>query len=90
MRWTELICAALALATAPAAAVPPVEAFGALPSIDLIALSPDGAQIALAVTDHNVRQVQVRDVASHKLVATVGQAIIMCSLRARRRRRLLG
>ncbi|MBV8972865.1 MAG: hypothetical protein JO290_11295 [Sphingomonadaceae bacterium] len=42
-----IVAAALALLIAvPAAAVPPPEAYGALPSVDLITLSPDGSLMA--------------------------------------------
>ncbi len=55
-----LLAAGIAVWAAAAAAMPPVEAYGQLPSVDLIALSPDGKRLALAVTGGGIREVQVR------------------------------
>ncbi len=64
-----LLAAGIAVGVATAAAgMPPVEAYGQLPSVDLIALSPDGTRMALAVTGHGAREVQVRTVADRQLV----------------------
>jgi dipeptidyl aminopeptidase/acylaminoacyl peptidase len=64
--------AALALGLAAGAtaqaAPPPLEAYGGLPSIDEVEISPDGSKLALAVSDGERRGVVVRsttDGASH-------------------------
>ena len=72
-------CGAIpALAAAPAAIPPalPLAAYGHLPSVDLIALSPDGSQFALVAGDATGQQLQVRMTSGSKVVAmaSVGKA----------------
>jgi len=58
-----------ALGTAvPAAATPPLEAYGHLPSVDMIEISPDGSKLALFVGDEHDRQIQIRSTADMKLL----------------------
>ncbi len=58
-RALSAIAMATVLATA-ASATPPIEAYGALPNIADVEISPDGNRIALLVGDAAVRQVQIR------------------------------
>nr|WP_295663787.1 alpha/beta fold hydrolase [Polymorphobacter sp.] len=58
-----MICGAV-----PAAAVPALEAYGHLPSVDEIEISPDGSKLAFFVGDEHDRQVQVRSTADMKLL----------------------
>ncbi len=65
------LCTAPALAAPPPAAVPvqlPLAAYGHLPSVELIALSPDGTQFALVTADAAGRQLQIRKTADNTLV----------------------
>ncbi len=73
--WRLAAVAALGLAAA-ARAVPPIAAFGHLPSVDLIAISPDGSKLAMVVSDAHGRQMQVRRVTDNGVihVANVGLA----------------
>ena len=69
-----ILALALALALAPvlsARVALPIEAYGQLPNVDLIALSPDGSQMAMAVTAQHLRQVQVRRVGDRSLVEVI-------------------
>ena len=71
MRGRWLAVALLAL-TGSARAAPPLAAFGHLPSVDLIALSPDGSKFAVAVGDEERRQIQVRSVSDQTLIQNIG------------------
>ncbi len=51
---------ALGLATPAIAAPPPLEAYGRLPAIEDVALSPSGAHFALVISDKDGRKVVVR------------------------------
>lgn len=68
IRPIALAAAASWLAVAPVMAVPALDAFGHLPSVDLIAISPDGSRTAMAVADEKTRAVQIRTTADMKLV----------------------
>jgi dipeptidyl aminopeptidase/acylaminoacyl peptidase len=67
------MCGATRAQTAPAP--PPVEAFGRLPGIIDVSISPDGARIALARHDSGVSAVQLYDIARNQILhtATVGE-----------------
>jgi dipeptidyl aminopeptidase/acylaminoacyl peptidase len=54
------------------AAAPALEAYGALPNVSNVEISPDGARIALLVGDATHRQVQIRSVSDHKLLSVNG------------------
>ena len=71
-----LACLALALAMVSSAhAAPPLEAYGRLPAIDLVSLSPSGARFALVARDGEERKVFVRRADGQpELVAPVGQS----------------
>ncbi len=75
MRWNILAAlAGLWLAFAPAAAAqapapPPLEAFGALPTLLDVALSPEGDRVALVrSTPDGARRIDVIDIASRQLI----------------------
>jgi hypothetical protein len=57
------VAAVLAAASAPAA---PLEAYGRLPIIETMSLSPDGRTIAYAATDGENRDVFIHDLATNK------------------------
>jgi dipeptidyl aminopeptidase/acylaminoacyl peptidase len=64
------------------AAAPSLDAYGALPSVSDVEMSPDGAEIALLVGDGAGRQLQIRATASHKLV--YGESIGVAKVRGLR------
>ena len=68
IKGTVAACAWLAIAGAAARATPPLAAFGHLPSVDLVAVSPDGSKAAMVVGDAAERQLQIRRVADRTLV----------------------
>jgi dipeptidyl aminopeptidase/acylaminoacyl peptidase len=54
--WCAFAMAGLVLAAAPArAAAPPVEAYGRLPAIETMKISPSGKLVAYVTTDHDTR-----------------------------------
>jgi dipeptidyl aminopeptidase/acylaminoacyl peptidase len=55
--------------TSAARATPPLAAYGQLPSIQDIAISPDGSHLAMMIADGPTLQVQIRDAVTHKLIA---------------------
>src|SRR5688572_27686114 len=65
---------ALCLTAAHAHTPPPVEAFGRLPSLIDVAISPDGARLALARSDESQQFVQVFDIAREQVVQTAAVA----------------
>ncbi|MEI6419298.1 MAG: S9 family peptidase [Sphingomonadales bacterium] len=70
MRHALALCALLAMVAAPAvAAPPPIAAFGQLPSISKITLSPDGSRWAAMVGSGASLQIQVRGVDDNKLLS---------------------
>ncbi|WP_245620191.1 alpha/beta hydrolase family protein [Phenylobacterium immobile] len=60
------LCAAVALSCAAAAA--PLEVYGRLPRIEDVAMAPDGAHLALTVTNGEAREVVVQQIADMKIV----------------------
>jgi acetyl esterase/lipase len=67
--WTGLGAAALALAAlSPPALGAPLAAYGNLPTIEQVAISPSGAQLALVVVKDDQRTIVIEDVATHKPV----------------------
>ena len=75
MRFRILAAAAAAL-WAHGAFAAPLELYGKLPTIETLALSPDGETIALIATDGETRRIIVNHLADRKvlLVAEVGNA----------------
>src|SRR5260221_14488271 len=53
----------------PPAIAAPIEAYGRLPSVDEIALSPDGSRLALVASGAQNRQLQIRNTTDLKLVS---------------------
>ncbi len=49
----------------------PLEVYGRLPAIDSAVISPDGANLALLVTNGDQRKVVIEDVATRKIVASI-------------------
>ncbi len=70
MKTTILVALALA-AAAPVVALPPPEAYGTLPSVDLITLSPDGSLMALATGPAKARRVDIRRTSDRALVQSL-------------------
>jgi hypothetical protein len=67
MRGQRWLAAVFAVFTgAPLLAAPPIDAFGQLPSLGDIALSPDGSRYAAIFGGPNGSEVQVREVVSGK------------------------
>ncbi|MES1156424.1 MAG: S9 family peptidase [Alphaproteobacteria bacterium] len=72
--WLALTAAALAQTPPPAnsSAPPPVEAFGNLPQVDSVAMSPDGTRVAMALSMNGQPSVAIIDVQSgHAMRAAV-------------------
>jgi dipeptidyl aminopeptidase/acylaminoacyl peptidase len=65
----------LAGAAMPAFAAP-LDAYGKLPTVERVAISPDGARIALEMTDGEKRTVAIENLAQHKVerVLAAGEA----------------
>ena len=63
------LCAALLTVLAVEARAAPLEVYGRLPTIESIALSPDGASLASIVTDGELRSLAVQNLADGKLIA---------------------
>jgi dipeptidyl aminopeptidase/acylaminoacyl peptidase len=61
--------AALLVLAAPAAAAPPISAYGQLPAMSGVVLSPDGTRYAAIVGDDKQTQIQVRTLADGKLIS---------------------
>jgi len=70
------LAAIVAALWAHAACAAPLEVYGKLPTIETLALSPDGETIALIATDGEARRIIVRHLADRKavVVAEVGNA----------------
>jgi dipeptidyl aminopeptidase/acylaminoacyl peptidase len=49
----------------------PLEAYGTLPSIESVSISPDGAMLAVAVTDGEQRRIVIRQIAPEKLLRVI-------------------
>ncbi|MEO7027031.1 MAG: S9 family peptidase, partial [Caulobacteraceae bacterium] len=64
------LCSMLPL-TGPASATPPLEAYGKLPMIEDAAIAPDGARVAMIVTNGEQRNVAVFTARDLKLVLNV-------------------
>src|SRR6516162_1595300 len=63
--------AAAAFAQAPAAAPPPLEAFGLLPALEEVQISPDGAHLAYVSSDGDERLLLVADRDTLKVGAVI-------------------
>jgi dipeptidyl aminopeptidase/acylaminoacyl peptidase len=79
MRWTLLAALATAVVTSAVGlqAAPSIEAYGKLPSLDLVRLSPSGERIAFVAVDGDTRKLFIRKVGGDAvLVDTVGKSKI--------------
>jgi dipeptidyl aminopeptidase/acylaminoacyl peptidase len=63
-----LLAALLLAAAAPAIAAAPLDAYGRLPTIEQVAISPNGQLLALDVTKGEQRNIVIQDIASRKIV----------------------
>ena len=67
-----LVMAAAVCAGAASAEVPPLSVYGRLPNVEQIEISPDGAKLAIAVTDGENRMLTIREAAeSGKLITAM-------------------
>jgi dipeptidyl aminopeptidase/acylaminoacyl peptidase len=66
-----IIGVVMALACGRSAGAAPLEAYGKLPFVDMIALAPDGKQLAYAATDGEKRQIVIRNLETGKVVGGV-------------------
>ena len=66
-RCVALVCVAAAAPLAAQVAAPPLEAYGELPAIEGVALSPEGSKIAVLVTVGGERMLAVFDEAMNPL-----------------------
>jgi dipeptidyl aminopeptidase/acylaminoacyl peptidase len=57
------------LASAPALAAPPLAAYGQLPGISNVEVSPDGTKWAAILGDETKAEIQIRELATNKLIA---------------------
>ena len=62
-----LLALGFGLAAGPAAAAP-LEAYGRLPSIEAVAISPDGAKLVITRTAEDRRQIAIQDVATGQTI----------------------
>jgi dipeptidyl aminopeptidase/acylaminoacyl peptidase len=60
-----------ALATSALAAPPPLSAYGRLPAVEQVAISPDGTRLAMIVTDGDQRNVVIQEIADHKILGGI-------------------
>ena len=69
MRTVRLFLALAAWAAAAGCAIAaPLEAYGKLPSIESLSLSPSGAQLAIVATNGDDRTIAVETLADHKII----------------------
>jgi len=66
-----ILLAALASLSVPVVSAAPLEAYGRLPRLENLALSPDGTRIAFVKTEGNDRVVAVLSVATHSMLSGV-------------------
>src|SRR5258707_3498029 len=70
-----LLAFALACAAPPTAAAP-LEAYGRLPFIEQVAISPDGARLAVIVSDGEKRQIIIKQLSDGKIVGGVNSGAV--------------
>lgn len=71
-----LLALLLACLIAPAAWAAPLEAYGKLPSIEAVALSPDGKSAAFVVTNGEQRIIAIQDMTSGKFTKRAGTGTV--------------
>ena len=67
--WRAALCVVFVAASPCLAA--PLAAYGALPSIEHAAISPDGARLAVVLTNGDLRNVAIERVGDSKVIATI-------------------
>lgn len=67
--WVAL-CAALF--ASPAAAAPPIETYGRLPTLEQVLVSPDGTKLAYVRPEGESRKIVIQNLADGKILAGVG------------------
>lgn len=65
-KWGGALAAAAVLAAGWAQAAP-LEVYGKLPAVEDVAISPDGARLALIQTDGEKRTIRIENLAQHKM-----------------------
>src|SRR5436190_23505913 len=69
--WAALAMAGLCCAiSATAQAAPPLEVYGALPSLENVEISPDGTRIAFVAPINGVRSLNVRQIDGPMIAST--------------------
>ncbi|MDO8380987.1 S9 family peptidase [Phenylobacterium sp.] len=73
----RMVVAALcaALFALPAAAAPPLEVFGRLPTLEQVEVSPDGTKLAYVRPEGESRKIMVQSLADGKMLAAVGVGV---------------
>jgi dipeptidyl aminopeptidase/acylaminoacyl peptidase len=69
-RWVLVLAAAAAMSGAARAA--PLEAYGGLPSVEQVAISPDGEKLALISTDGDQRRIAIQRLSDGKMIDVLG------------------
>jgi acetyl esterase/lipase len=74
--WIGTLCISGARVRAAVAEAPPIQAFGHLPTLEDLALSPDGTKVVFVQTRGDERNLYVKSLSEHKLLgaAHVGDA----------------
>ncbi|HLZ74683.1 S9 family peptidase [Phenylobacterium sp.] len=67
--------ASLALVSGASAHAAPLEAFGRLPSLEQVAMSPDGARVAIVWSDGVQRKLLLQNTGDHKVTAGVSLGV---------------
>jgi dipeptidyl aminopeptidase/acylaminoacyl peptidase len=65
-----LVLASVVAASSASLAAPPIEAYGQLPNIQEVEVSPDGQHLAILIGDGAIRRIQIRNTSDLKLLAT--------------------
>ncbi|KPF76407.1 hypothetical protein IP88_06710 [alpha proteobacterium AAP81b] len=71
MAWTIALATLAGAAAAPPAPAPPLAAYGRLPSVETLRLSPDGKRLAMIVGGEEAREIQVRNVPGMAMAAVI-------------------
>jgi len=66
LKWGGLLAAAAVVAGGVARAAP-LDAYGKLPAVENVAISPDGVRLALIQTDGEKRSIRIENLAQHRL-----------------------
>ncbi|MBP7649334.1 MAG: S9 family peptidase, partial [Phenylobacterium sp.] len=70
-RWLMVALCAAVFAL-PAAAAPPIEAYGRLPTLEQVLVSPDGTKLAYVRPEGESRKIVIQNLADGKILAGVG------------------